>query len=220
MSFAVSPDGRQLAFVATREGNVSRLWVRSLDQTQAHPLAGTDGASYPFWAPDSRALGFFAGGRLKRIDVSGGAVQDLATAPSGRGGTWNREGIILFTPDTRAGLARVAATGGQTTPVAREGFGQSVYGPRFPQFLPDGRRFLCYLQLAPPELRGVYLGSLDGGDMVRVLVADTTATYASSSYLLEARQDQLVAWAFDASGGVVSGDPWPIARGVGANNTV
>lgn len=104
--------------------------------------------------------------------------------------------------------------------MAREGFGQPGYGPRFPQFLPDGRRFLCYVQLAPPELRGVYLGSLDGGDMVRVLVADTMATYAPPGYLLEARQGQLVAWSFDASRGVVSGDPVLIASGVGVHNTV
>ncbi|MEQ1912457.1 MAG: hypothetical protein ABMA15_26785, partial [Vicinamibacterales bacterium] len=145
----------------------------------------------------------------------------MATAPSGRGGTWNREGIILFAASTRSGLVRVAATGGPTTPVAPEGVaGRTVYGLRFPQFLPDGRRFLCYPQLAPPELRGVYLGSLDGGEIIRVLIADTTATYASPGYLLEARQDQLLAWPFDASIGVVNGDPVPIASGVGANNTI
>ncbi len=220
LSFAVSPDGRQLAFVATSDGSVSRLWIRALDQTQAQPLTGTDGASYPFWSPDSRTVGFFAGGRLKRIDSSGGAALDLAMAPIGRGGTWNREGIILFTPDPRSGLARVAAAGGPSTLVAREGFGQPAYGPRFPQFLPDGRRFLCYLQLAPPELRGVYLGSLDGGDMVRVLVADTMATHAPPGYLLEARQGQLVAWSFNAAQGVVSGDPVPIASDVIGNDTV
>ena len=97
VSFALSADGRQLAFVATAEG-APRLWVRPLDQVTAQPLAGTEGASYPFWAPDGRAIGFFADGKLKRIDLGSGGLQVLADAPSGRGGTWNRDGVIVFAP--------------------------------------------------------------------------------------------------------------------------
>lgn len=114
-SFALSPDGRQLAFVATAEG-APRLWVRPLDRVTAQTLAGTEGASYPFWAPDGRAIGFFAGGKLKRIDRAGGTPQVLADAPAERGGTWNRDGVIVFAPAGFAPLMRIAATGG--TPVA------------------------------------------------------------------------------------------------------
>ena len=119
-SLALSPDGRQLAFVATTEGQ-SRLWVRLLDDTDARALAGTEGASFPFWAPDARALGFFAEGKLKKVDLAGGAPQVLADAPNGRGGTWNSEGVILFTPGNVASardsvITRVPAAGG--TPIA------------------------------------------------------------------------------------------------------
>jgi hypothetical protein len=96
-SFALSPDGRQLAFVATAEG-APRLWVRSLDEVTLRVLPGTDGAAYPFWEPGGHAIGFFAGGKLKRVDPAGGALQTLADAPSGRGGAWNREGVIVFAP--------------------------------------------------------------------------------------------------------------------------
>ena len=114
-SLALSPDGRQLAYVATTEGQ-SRLWVRLLDDTTARALAGTEGASFPFWAPDGRAIGFFAEGKLKRVDLAGGAPQVLADAPNGRGGTWNPEGVILFTPGNVASapnsvITRVSAGG-------------------------------------------------------------------------------------------------------------
>ena len=110
-SFALSPDGRQLAFVANGEKG-SQLWVRPLDQVRAQPLAGTEGASYPFWAPDGRAVGFFADGKLKRIDLTGGAPQVLADVSTARGGTWNADGVIVFAPSTTDPLMRVAATGG------------------------------------------------------------------------------------------------------------
>src|SRR5207237_2046766 len=96
-SFAISPDGRRLVFSASKEGK-SQLWVRSLDSLAAQPLALTDGATFPFWSPDSASVGFFADYKLKRIDIVGGAPQVLANAGNGRGGAWNREGMILFAP--------------------------------------------------------------------------------------------------------------------------
>src|SRR5437870_7443234 len=97
LSFTISPDGRRLVFLASNEGK-SQLWVRPLDSLKAQPLAGTDGGTYPFWSPDSGSVGFFADGKLKRIDIRGGAPQVLANAGAGRGGAWNRDGIILFAP--------------------------------------------------------------------------------------------------------------------------
>jgi len=128
--------------------------------------------------------------------------------------------VILFSPSTNGGLAQVAGIGGPSTPVAREGFGRPANGPRWPQFLPDGRHFLCYLQLAAPDTRGEYLGSLDGGDMVRVFLADTAAVYVAPGYLLQVRKEQLVAWRFDVANASVSGDPIVVTDAVGSDNTI
>ena len=119
-SFALSPDGRQIVFVASGDG-ASRLWLRSLAATTAQPLAGTEGAASPFWSPDSRAIGFFAGGALKRLDLGGGAPQTLAPAPSARGGTWGADSVIVFAPTTSGPLMRVAATGGDAVTVTMLG---------------------------------------------------------------------------------------------------
>jgi len=212
-SFALSPDGRQLAFVATVEGG-PRLWLRPLDQVTAQPLAGTEGASYPFWAPDSRAIGFFAGGKLKRVDLAGGTPQVLADAPAGRGGTWNREGVVVFAPSPNGGLMRVMATGG--TLVTQLVAGQGA--PRWPQFLPDGRRVLFALVAGQMHARGVYVVSLDGGEPARVLTAETAATYAPPGYLLWVSQGVLVAQHFDAARATVAGEPIPVAQAVGADD--
>jgi eukaryotic-like serine/threonine-protein kinase len=216
-SFALSPDGRQLAFVATAEGS-QRLWVRSLDQVTPRPLAGTDGAQYPFWATDARAIGFFAEGKLKRIDVAGGGSQVLADAPSSRGGTWNREGTILFTPTNTSGLMRVAAAGGPATPVTRVAAGQSSH--RWAAFLPDGRHFLFMVTLGQPETRGVYVGSLDGGEPTRLLASDAAAVYAPPGYLLLVSQGVLSARPFDPVQLAITGEPIPIAPVVAAPSGV
>ncbi|MGH9255971.1 MAG: TolB family protein, partial [Vicinamibacterales bacterium] len=110
--FALSPDGRQIVFVV-RGGGATRLWLRPLDKTEAMTITGTDGAFYPFWSPDSRSVGFFASGKLRRIDVAGGPTQDLADAPSGRGGAWNADGTIVFAPTSSGPLMRVTASGGE-----------------------------------------------------------------------------------------------------------
>jgi Tol biopolymer transport system component len=216
-SFALSPDGRQIVFAAVAEGG-AKLWLRSLDQTDARPLAGTEGASAPFWRPDGRAVGFFADARLKRIDLTGGATQVLAEAPATRGGTWNRDGVIVFAPtvggSTTSGLMRVAATGGTATVLTRPARGQlSGY---WPQFLPDGRRFL-FVVGGGPDTRGVYVGSLDGSEPTRVLATDSAVSYAPPGYLLLVSQGVLVARRFDATRGVVSSDPQPVAQAVGVN---
>ena len=140
-SFALSPNGRQIVFVASGDG-VSRLWMRPLATTTAQPLAGTDGAIAPFWSPDGRSVGFFAGGALKRLDLGGSVPQTLAPVTTGLGGTWNADGVIVFAPGLTRALMRVSATGGAATTTTTLGPMQSNH--RYPQFLPDGRRFLFY----------------------------------------------------------------------------
>ena len=218
VSMAVSPDGLKIVFVSSTEGQ-SRLWLRSLDSVKAQPLASTEGASYPFWSPDGQSIGFFAGGRLKRIEIDGGAVQTLANAGSGRGGTWNREGTILFT--SIAGSVPIfrvsAAAGGEPAAVTQLEPGHASH--RFPQFLPDGRHFLYYVQ-GTPEVRGVYVRQLDGSVAKRLFDADSAASYTSSGHLLFVRQGKLFAQNFDPDRLTVSGNPFlvadQVALGVGA----
>jgi Tol biopolymer transport system component len=201
-SFALSPDGRQIVFVGATESG-SKLWLRPLDQTTAQPLAGTDRARAPFWAPDGRAIGFFADSSLKRIDLTGGPPQFLANTPIPLGGTWSRNGVIVF--ESTSGPRQVAAAGGTAMALA-----QLTRGDRWPQFLPDGRRFLFY---APGQ--GVYVGSLDGGEPKRVMAAESAAAYAPPGYLVLVSQGVLVARRFDEMLGVVSGGPMNIASTVG-----
>ena len=162
-SFALSPDGRQIVFVASGDDS-SRLWLRSLATTTAQPLAGTEGATYPFWSPDSRSVGFYATSALKRIDLGGGAPQILAPAASMSGGTWNADGVIVFAPGANSPLMRVSASAG--TPAAVTTLGPQQSGHRFPHFLPDGHRFL-FLVRGAPDVWGIYLGALDGRAPIR-----------------------------------------------------
>src|SRR5207248_3513173 len=139
-SVALSPDGSGIAFVANRD-RVPILWVRSLDAVENRALPGTEGASFPFWSPDGRAIGFFAGDKLKRIDVAGGTPLVVADVPNARGGTWSTDGVILFVSGVTGPIQRVPARGGPVERVTQVNAGS---GPahRLPQFLPGGKRFL------------------------------------------------------------------------------
>ena len=163
-SFALSPDGRHVVFVASSDG-ASRLWVRPLATTTAQPLPGTEGATAPFWSPDSRSIAFYAANALKRIDLGGGAPQILAEAGTFRGGTWCADGVILYAPSAIGPLWRVSATGG--TPAMLPMPDARHQSHRWPQVLPDGRRFLFYA-VGPPDTKGIYLGALDGAAPIRL----------------------------------------------------
>jgi Tol biopolymer transport system component len=206
ISLALSPDGQKLVFVGTANGQ-SQLWLRSLDSTSARPLDRTAGASFPFWSPDSRSVGFFADGRLRRLDLDGGLVQELAVAPQGRGGSWNSDGTIVFTPNTGGPIFRVAASGGAAAAVTRiEGTG--ILNHRAPQFLPDGRHFLYYV------LGGdaVLLGQLDGAETKPLLTnVDAGAVYVSG-HLFFSRQRTLFAQRFDIGRLEVTGSPFAVAQ--------
>jgi Tol biopolymer transport system component len=209
-SFALSPDGRQVVFVATADGT-SRLWVRPFDAGNARPLAGTEGASSPFWKPDSTAIGFFANGKLKRVDAAGGVPLALADARGARGGAWSQDGVIVFSPQS-SGLMRITATGG--TPVVLTHLAPGQGSHRWPQFLPDGRRFLFLSTLAQPSTRGVYLGSLDGREPTRLLTGETAAVYSPPGYLLRVIDGVLVAHRFNPESGVVSSESLTVAQQV------
>jgi serine/threonine protein kinase len=155
---AISPDGSRLLFVGHDATGKQLLYTLKLDvASPAQPLAHTDGASLPFWSPDSHSVGFFGQGKLKTVDIETGQIRTLADAGAARGGTWNRDDIILFVPRAATGVYRISAAGGQPTPVEIE-----TGGGWFPSFLPDGRHFLLFAPApAQPENAGVFLDSLD-----------------------------------------------------------
>jgi Tol biopolymer transport system component len=207
----ISPDGQQIAFVAVSAEGKTLLWVRSLDTLVAEPLAGTEAASAPFWSPDSHTLGFFAGGKLKKIDVSGGPPITLCDAPDNRGGTWNRDGVIVFAPSNTSALQKVSASGGLPTPATV--LAQGELGHIRPSFLPDGRHFL-YSTIAPrPGLGGpIYLGLLDSAERKVLLNATSANAVYTEGYLLFLREATLIAQPFDARRLVLKGDAFPIAE--------
>ena len=212
----VSPDGRYVAIVAQNS-----LWVRSLDSVEATRLDRTQGVTYPFWSPNSDAIGFFQGGQLKVMSREGGAIRMICAAVDARGGAWSPNGTILFSDGFgEQGLASVPEQGGpveRVTKVAARGSDAH----RYPQFLPSGDRFLYLYLAADASVSGVYLGSLGGAAPLRVLDGGDSAQFVPSSagaadgYLLFRRQDTLMAQRFDARAARLDGAPIAIATEVG-----
>jgi Tol biopolymer transport system component len=211
----LSPDGASVAFAATGSDGKITLWVRPMNSLEAHKLAGTDGAIFPFWSHDGRSLAFFADSKLKMIDLNGGYVAAVCDAPFGRGGAWGPDGTIVFAPDTQTGLMRVSASGGAPVPVTTLDHTQHS-SHRWPFFLPDGKHFL-YLAINHDPSRAandtVYYASLDGKENRSLVHLQSNAVY-SSGFLLFARGDQLMAQPFDAANGTLSGEAQSLASGV------
>jgi Tol biopolymer transport system component len=208
---ALSPDGQRIAFVVITAGQYT-LAVRSFDAGDAHVLPGTEGGNFPFWSPDSRFIGFFAQGKLKKIDVAGGPPLTLCDASAGEGGTWNRDGTIVFAPHGTSGLLRVSAAGGVPAPVTTLDAAKKEQSHRWPWFLPDGRRFLY---MATPQTT-VYVGSLDAEERTPLLASESKVIYADG-YLLFMRQGTLLAQSFDAARLRTMGESFRVAENVGVN---
>jgi serine/threonine protein kinase len=211
----LSPDGLSIAFTATSSDNKMALYVRPMNTAEARVLPGTEGAIFPFWSPDNRALGFFADGKLKTIDLNSGAPTVICDAPFGRGGAWSPDGTIVFSPNTQAALMRVNASGG--TPVPLAGVDKSQHtSHRWPFFLPDGKHFL-YLAINHDPSKSaddaIYYASLDGRENRPLLKSHSNAVYGAG-HLLFARADQLMAQPFDATSGRLRGDPQSLAKGI------
>jgi Tol biopolymer transport system component/predicted Ser/Thr protein kinase len=211
----VSPDGRSIAFVAAGEKR-PMLYTRRLSNEIATALTGTDDAIFPFWSADSRSIGFFSQGKLKRVDIaSGGVTATICDAPNPRGGTWSRDGVILFTPDTREAIFRVSAAGGTPVPVTKiDSTSHTTH--RWPSFLPDGNHFLYFAgdhNSIQSEKAGVYFASLDGKEGRRIVHTLAGALY-SSGRLLYLRESSLLTQPFDPSSGLLSGEAAPVAERV------
>jgi len=213
-SAAISPDGRMLAFTARDTAGRTLLWVRRIDALMAQPLNGTDGAAFPFWSLDSRSIGFVAAAKLMKIAVAGGPPMAIATRipiPS-RGGTWSRDGSIVFSAG--GGMFQVSAAGGEPTPLPN--VRGSFQGGTYPSFLPDGRHLLYY-QAGSAQGSGIVVASIDGGGPTRVVAADSTGIYdARTGRLLFARQGTLMAQAFNVKTFTLENEPVPIAERVEA----
>jgi serine/threonine protein kinase len=213
---SVSPDGSRLALVAVDSTGHSMLWIRALDSHIAQPLPGTDDGNGPFWSPDSRFIAFTADSILKKVAVAGGPPQTL-TVLSGFGmGTWNREGVILFTAPVgnESGILRVSSAGGSATPatVLDESRQQDFHA--WPYFLPDGRHFLFLAHSRNPGNSAIYVGSLDSKETTLLLNANSQVLYSPPGYLLFVRAGTLLAQPFEAARLELKGDASPIAQGV------
>jgi eukaryotic-like serine/threonine-protein kinase len=212
----VSPDGTRLVFAARDGEGKQLLWVRPLESAASQPLGGTEGATYPFWSADSRFIGFFAEGKLKKIEARGGPAQVLCDAIDGRGGTWNREDIIVFAPTYAGPLFQVSAQGGTPVQVTElDPAGETSH--RWPQFLPDGRHFLYFARNVAAEVASTYVGSIDRKERKQLLRNRSNLVYAPPGYLLFVRDNTLMAQRFDVKDLSLHGDASPLADGVLAN---
>ena len=220
----ISPDGRRLAFVG-RSQNRSNLWIHDFDSSTSRALAGTEGASNPFWSPDSRFVAFFADEKLRRVATSGGPPQIICEAGAEMGATWSRDGVILFVPNIgdQTGLFQVPAVGGSPKRVGSLDPARGELWRRWPYFLPDGKRFLYLSHSGEPKKPEIRAASLDTSEDVSLLSADSSAVYAPSpatttGYLLFLRDRTLMAQAFDPQKLRLIGDPIPVADNVNQGN--
>ena len=215
--FQISPDGHYLAFVSGSAA-VDRLYVRALDSLDDREFPGTDGATYPFWSPDSAHIAFFSQGKLKQVAIAGGPATDIASAPDARGGAWGRDGSIVFAPGVTGTLVRVSASGGGAIPLPlpRAGSGERD-SLRFPVFLPDSDRFFYTIEAQTREGEGIYVGSLNGDPPVRILPDLSITRFVPSpashsmGHILFCRQTTLMAQPFDAANLKTAGEAFPLA---------
>jgi serine/threonine protein kinase len=213
----ISPDGSTLAFTAKDASGKTLLWIRPIDSLTAQPLPGTDEASYPFWAPDSRSLAYSMRTKLMKVAATGGPPQTLCSflGPTvvGRGGSWNKDGVIVFNNGPGEPLYRVAAAGGDASrvwPLPADHAAQV-----FPSFLPDGDHVLFMADGVTQEASGIYVGSMRTGAIKRLFGADTGAVFSPhDGHLLFVRQGTLLAQPFDVTTLATTGDPVPVAQNV------
>jgi Tol biopolymer transport system component len=208
----VSPDGQSLAFTARDADGQVRLFVRDLAEVKPRVLAGTERSQYPFWSPDSKSLGFFADGKLKKVSASGGQPLTLCAAPDGKGGAWSADGVILFAPSATVPIQRVSQLGGEPVEVTVFDEERGDESHRHPRFLPDGKHFLFLARFDEgyEEGHAIVAASLDGGEQKVVARSPAAAEYASG-HLLFLRERTLMAQPFDPDALELSGEPFPVA---------
>jgi Tol biopolymer transport system component len=212
---AISPDGHYLAVAPTFEGRAP-IWLRPIDSSAGRILPGTEGATFPFWSPDGKSIGFFAERKLKRIEIDGEAVTIVTDVQVARGGMWQPDGAIVFAPNATGPLFRVPSTGGTAVAATKLQEGQNDH--RAPFLLPAARHFLYYSR-GTPQVRGVYVARLDGSESRRLADADGAAVYASG-HLLFVRQSELLAQPFDADRLTLGGAAFRVAGPVAVSPAI
>jgi Tol biopolymer transport system component len=218
-NIAVSPNGHTVAIVGHPESERNNtIWIYEPGLEGSTKLPATEGASFPFWSADGRSLGFFADGKLKKLDLAGGPVQTLCDAPTGRGGTWNRDGVILFTPSGHlgVGLYRISASGGTPTQITTPDKTLNEDSHRWPVFLPDGIHYLyaAIVLSGQRDLFSIYLGALNSNEKRIVIRAKGNVTYAAPGYLLFYRDQTLFGQHFDNHKFVPTGEAVPLLTDV------
>jgi serine/threonine protein kinase/Tol biopolymer transport system component len=219
---AVSPDGRTLVFVAAAAGAPRTLWVRSLDAQTTRSLAGTEGALGPFWSPDSQTIGFYANGKIKRIDALGRNLQTIGDSldlGGLQGATWSRDGLILFASLGRGGLFSIPASGGAAATLTTWTTEAAEVAHSWPQFLPDGRHFLFRIKSREPEHTGIFVGSVDSSERTRLVDADANPVQAGPGYVIYGVDGTLWARRFDLSALRFAGEPVVIAQQIMFNTS-
>jgi len=211
---ALSPDGRMIAFDGRGASGDVMVWIRSLDALAPRALAGTEGATRPFWSPDSRFLGFVAGGKLKKVDVTGGPPQTLADTPTGSDGSWSADGVILLDGRGSDPILRIPAAGGEPKPEVKSEITQNATGVGWPQFLPDGKHFL-YVVVGQDNKSRLMVKALDSAESKQVLETPSRVQYVEPGYLLYVKEDTLVAQRFDVGRFELQGEAVPISEGLG-----
>jgi serine/threonine protein kinase len=209
-SLTISPDGKWITFPTLDDSGNQVLWLRAIDSLDPHPLTGAEGASYPFWSPDSHSLAFFVQGKLKRLEISGGPPTTLAEGIDPRGGAWSKDGTIIFAPHWRGPLVRVSADGGKPQPLTTLDPARSETTHRYPFFLPDGEHFLylagTHLAGVQSDLNAIYVGSLKTKERKMLLRARSNAIY-TAGHLLFVRDEVLFAQPFDPDTLELRGEP-------------
>lgn len=215
VTLSLSPAGTRVVFSAAAVDGRLQFWDRRLDRLGAAVLVDrVNGSGFAFWSPDGTSLGFGADGKLKIADMVTGQVRVVCDAPGFRGGAWSADGTIILAPAENSGVSRVPSSGGPLTPVTTVDNARGETSHRYPQFLPDGRRFLFRMQSAQDDVAGLYIGSVDGGTPQRLLAADSHGQYVAQGYLLYVANGTLFAHPFDANRAVLTGPARPLAQNV------
>jgi serine/threonine protein kinase/Tol biopolymer transport system component len=216
-NIAVSPDGRLLAIAAQDDAGERQIYLRPLDSLEIRPLAGTEGGRNPFWSPDGRFVAFFTDDKLKKVEAAGGPVQIICDAGGNFGASWGRDGTILFVTRFGVGVSRVASSGGAVTEATKLNSSREEFAHLMPYFLPDGRNFLFK---AYGKKSGIMAGSLDTGETKWLERRGALAGYSPTGHLLFAQGGTLFAQAYDPKSAQLSGEPVPVAEGVGSDHAM